>query len=150
MAHALATHTVPAAAADGRVRPTRARRPTAAVLLRGVVIALCTLAVWPQATWMALADAALVGAVAVVTLGAVGLGFSLALAVALKGDGDGEGVLEAHGLNDEGFLLLSGATASSGLHTERDLGKKEGTGITEHAKFWMYLYSIICIGHFDI
>lgn len=73
---------------------------------------------------MAQADATLVGAVTVVTFGAIGLGFGLALAVALKGDGDGEGVLEAHRLNDEGFLLLFRATASSGLHTERDLDER--------------------------
>lgn len=73
---------------------------------------------------MALADAALVGAIAVVTFGAIRLGFVLAPAVALKGDSDGEGVLEAHRFNDEGFLLFSGATASSGLHAEGDLGDR--------------------------
>lgn len=73
---------------------------------------------------MAQADATLIGTIAVVTLWAVGLGFSLALAVTLKSDSDGEGVLEAHRLNDECFLLLFGATTSSGLHTERDLDER--------------------------
>lgn len=73
---------------------------------------------------MAQANAALVGAVALVTLGAIGLGLGLALAVALKVDGDGEGILEAHRLDDEGFLLLFGATSSSGLHAERDLHER--------------------------
>ncbi len=70
---------------------------------------------------MAQADATFICTIAVVTFGAIGLGFVLALAVALEGDGDGEGVLEAHRFDDEGFLLLFGATTSSGLHTERDL-----------------------------
>lgn len=50
---------------------------------------------------MAQADATLVGAVAMVAFGAIGLGFGLALAVTLEGDSDGEGVLEAHRFNDE-------------------------------------------------
>lgn len=70
---------------------------------------------------MALADATLVGAVAVVTLRAVGLGFALTFAVTFKSDCDGERVLEAHRFDDEGFFLLFGATTSSGLHTEGDL-----------------------------
>lgn len=126
MAHTLAAHTVSAAAADGRVQPSRARGSTAVVLLCGIIVALCTLTVRPQATRVAQADATLIGAIAVVANGAVGLGFGLALAVALKGDGDGEGVLEAHRLNNEGFLLLFGATTSPGLHTERDLGERRG------------------------
>lgn len=73
---------------------------------------------------MALADATLVGAIALVAFGAIGLGFGLALAVTLEGDGDGEGVLEAHGFNDEGFILLFRATAGPGFHAERDLHQR--------------------------
>lgn len=87
---------------------------------------------------MAQADATLVSAVAVVTFGAIGLGFGLALAVALKGDSDGEGVLEAHRLDDEGFLLLLGATASSGLHTEGHLDERRESRL-QHVKFWIKL-----------
>lgn len=94
VAHTLATHTVATGAADGRPF-TRAGGPAAAVLLCGVVVALRALAVRPQAAGVAHADAAFVGAVAVVAFGAVGLGFSLTFAVALKGDGDGERVLKA-------------------------------------------------------
>ena len=124
MTHTLPAHAVSSAAADGGLRSSGSRGPAAAVLLCGVVVPLCTLAVRPQAPRVALADAALVGAVAVVAFGAVGLGFVLALAVALEGDGDGEGVLEAHGFDDEGFLLLFGAAASSGLHAEGDLEER--------------------------
>lgn len=119
MAHTLATHTVPAAAADGSLC-------TAAVLLGGIVVAFGAFAVWTQATRVAEADATLVGAVAVVAFRAVGLCFGLALAVTLEGDGDGEGVLEAHRLDDEGFLLLFGATSSSGFHTKGDLDERKG------------------------
>lgn len=133
MTHTLAAHTVSAAAADGGVGPSGA----AAVLLCGIIVALCALTVRPQATRVAQADAALVSAVALVTLGAVGLGFGLALAVALEGDGDGEGVLEAHRLDDEGFLLLFGATTSSGLNSERDLGERREWELY-HVKFWMF------------
>lgn len=73
---------------------------------------------------MAQADATLVSAIAMVALGAVGLGSVLALAVTLEGDGDGQGVLEAHRFNDEGLLLLFRATTSPGLHTERHLNKR--------------------------
>lgn len=125
MTHTLAAHAVPAAAADGRLGPSGACWSTAAVLLCGIIVTLGALTVWSQATWVAQADAALIGAVAEVTLRAVGLGFGLALAVALKGDGDGEGVLEAHRLNDESFLFLFGATTSSGFHTERDLDERK-------------------------
>ena len=124
MTHTLATHTVPTAAANHRLGPSGARWPTAAVLLCGIIVALGTLTVWSQATWVAQADATLIGAIAMVTLRAVGLGFGLALAVALKGDCDGEGVLETYRLDDEGFLLLFGTTTSSGLHTKRDLDER--------------------------
>lgn len=123
VAHTLATHTVAAAAADGRPSP-RAGGPAAAVLLCGVVVALRTLAVRPQAAGVAHADAAFVGAVAVVTFGAAGLGSGLTFAVALKGDGDGERVLEAHRFDDECFLLFFGTTASPGLHGKRNLRKR--------------------------
>lgn len=126
MAHALAAHAVAAPAADGRLRPPGAGGSAAAVLLRGVVVTLRALAVGPQATRVAQADATLVGAVAVVTGGAVGLGLGLALAVALEVDGDGEGILEAHRLDDEGFLLLFGATPSPGLHAEGHLRVRGG------------------------
>lgn len=124
MTHTLSAHTVPPATADGRLGSSGARGPAAAVLLRGVIVPLGTLAMRPQAARVALADAALEGAVAMVAFGAVGLGLVLALAVALKGDGDGERVLEAHRLNDEGLLLLFGATTSSGFNTERHLEER--------------------------
>lgn len=73
---------------------------------------------------MAQTDATLEGAVAVAAFRAVGLGFGLALAVALKGDGNREGVLEAYWFDDEGLFLLFGATASTSLHTERDLRER--------------------------
>lgn len=73
---------------------------------------------------MAQADAALVGAVALAAFRAIWLSFGLTLAVALKGDGDREGILEAHRLDDEGFLLFFGATASSRFNTEGDLGER--------------------------
>lgn len=85
---------------------------------------------------MAQADATLKGAVAVVTFGAVGLGFGLALAVALEGDSDGERVLEAHRFDDEGFLLLFGATASSGLHTERHLVAERRESELYQVRIW--------------
>ncbi|TNN67724.1 hypothetical protein EYF80_022040 [Liparis tanakae] len=59
VAHALAAHAVAAPAADGRLRSSGAFGPAAAVLLRGVVVALRTLAVRPQATRVAQANAAL-------------------------------------------------------------------------------------------
>lgn len=124
MTHALAAHAVSAPTTDG-VRASRTCRSTAAVLLRGAVVALCTLTVWAQATWVAEADATLVSAIAMETFRAVGLDFGLALAVTLERDGDGQGVLKTHRLDDEGFLLLFGATASSGLHTEGNLKKKQ-------------------------
>lgn len=126
VAHTLATHTVAAAAADGRPAP-RAGGPAAAVLLRGVVVALRALAVRPQAAGVAHADAAFVGAVAMVAFGAAGLGSGLTFAVALKADGDGECVLEAHRFDDERFLLFFGAAASSGLHSERNLETRRET-----------------------
>lgn len=125
MTHTLAAHAVPAPAADGGLGHPEARRSTAAILFRRVVVALSALAVRPQVTRVAKADATLVCAVAMVTLWAVGLGFGLAFAVALKGDSDGECVLEPHRLDDEGFLLLFGAGPSSGLHTERHLDHEE-------------------------
>lgn len=125
MANTLAAHAVPPAAADGRLKSSGSCGPAASVLLGGIVVALRALAVWPQATRVAQADAALEGAVALAAFGAVRLGFGLALAVALEGHGDGEGVLEADGLDDEGFLLLFGATASASLHAERDLEEKQ-------------------------
>lgn len=123
MAHALATHAVATATADGRLRPPGARRSAAPVLHRGVVVALGALAVRPQATRVAHAHAALEGAVAVVAFGAVGLRFGLALAVTLEGDVDEEGVLEAHGFDDKCLFLLLRAATSPGLHAERDLDK---------------------------
>lgn len=83
----------------------------------------------PQAAGVAHADPALVGAVAVVALGATGLGFGLTFAVALKGDSDGERVLEAHRFDDERFLLFFGATTSPGFHGERNLKNRKGANI---------------------
>lgn len=59
-----------------------------------------------------------------VAFGAISLGFLLTLAVTFEGDCDGEGVLEAHGFDDKGFLLLFGATTGSGLHAKRHLKKR--------------------------
>lgn len=73
---------------------------------------------------MAHADAAFVGAVAVVAFGAVGLGFGLTFAVALKGDSDGERVLKAQWFDDECFGLFFGTAASPGLHGKRNLKKR--------------------------
>lgn len=155
MAHALAAHTVSTPTADARLGPSRIGRSAAEILLCGIVVALRTLAARPQATWVAQADAAFVRTVALVTLRAVGLGSSLALAVTLEGDGDGERVLEAYRLNDEGFLLLFGATTSSGLHTERDLGEGRGMGqvsilLVADAKQYKPCFTgslCSCIGH---
>lgn len=136
VAHTLATHTVATGAADGRPS-TRAAGPAAAVLLRGVVVALRALAVRPQAAGVAHADAAFVGAVAVVAFGAAGLSFGLTFAVALKGDSDGERVLEAQRFDDECFGLFFGTTASPGLHGKRNLKKRR------EANFWAELGKII-------
>lgn len=120
VAHALAAHAVPAAAAH-----VRAAGRGAAVPLGRPVVALGALAARAQAPRVARADAALEGAVAVVTLGAVGLSLALALAVAFDGDGDGQRVLEADGLDDERlFFLLFGAGSRSRLHAERHLRQK--------------------------
>lgn len=129
VAHTLATHAVATAAADG-APSSRAGGPAATVLLGGVIIALSALAVWPQAAGVAQADAALIGAVAVVAFGAAGLGFGLALAVALKGDSDGERVLESHRFDEKCFLLFFGATTSPGLHGKRNLKNRK------EANFW--------------
>lgn len=136
VAHTLATHTVAAAAADGRPFP-RTGGPVAAVLLRGVVVALRALAVWPQAARVAHADAAFVGAIAMVAFGAAGLGSGLAFAVTLKGDSDGQRVLEAHRFDDKCFLLFFGTTASPGLYGKRNLRKRR------EANFWAELMKTI-------
>lgn len=87
MTDTLSAHTVPAAAADRRLRPPPAGR-AAPILLGRAVVSLRALAPRAQSPRVTQADATLVGAVAVVAVGAVGLSLSLALALALEGDGD--------------------------------------------------------------
>lgn len=128
VAHTLAAHTVSTPTADGRLGSFRIYRSAAAVLVCGVVVTLGTLAVWPQATRVAQADATLKGAITEIAFGAIGLGFGLALAVTLEGDSDVEGVLKADRFNDEWLLLLFGTTTGFGFHTERDLNKRGGLG----------------------
>ena len=119
--YALSAQAVPSTAADRRFRPT-ATGGAAPILLGRAVVSLRALAPRTQSPRVTQADAALVGAVAVVADGAVGLSCSLALALALEGDGDREGVLEAHRFDDEGFAFLLGAAAGAGLHAKGDLG----------------------------
>lgn len=70
---------------------------------------------------MALADATLVGAIALVTLRAVGLPLSLALTLTLEVNGDLECVFEAHRFDSESFGPLLWAAPGTYLNTERYL-----------------------------
>lgn len=113
MADALAADAVTSPTADGGVRGG-----AAVVLLGGAVVALGALALRAQPPGVAQADAALVGAVAVVALRAVRLSLSLAPALALEVHDDLQGVLEAQRLDGEGLLLLFGAAPGPRLNAE--------------------------------
>lgn len=115
MTHTLAAHTVPAPTADHLVgAATR-------VQLTQAVITLGTLTPRTQPPCVAQADATLIGAIAMVTHGAVGLSVSLTLTLTLEVDRDLECVFEAHGFDGESFVFLLWAASGTYLNTERYL-----------------------------
>jgi len=121
VAHALPADALAALAAEGLAWPG-----AAVVLLRGVVLLLRALAVRAQAPGVAAAHAALQRAVASAAGRAVGLGLTLAGAVAVEVHHHRQAVLEAHGFDGEGFLLLPWAPPHLGLDAEAHL---EGRGV---------------------
>lgn len=115
MAHALAAHAVSTAAADHFVRPG------AGILLGGAVVPFCTLTPGTQSSWVTQADSTLIGAIAVVTDGTVGLCLSLAFTLTLKVDCDLQRVFKAHWFDGKGLALFLGTAPGPSFYAKGHL-----------------------------
>lgn len=115
MAHTLAAHAVSTAAADYLVRTC------AGILLGGAVVPFCTLTPGTQSSWVTQADSTLIGAIAVVTDGTVGLCLSLAFTLTLKVDCDLQRVFKAHWFDGKGLVLLLGTAPGPSFYAKGHL-----------------------------